>query len=553
VDDLALTNALLDEARTLFGAGRPRDSVEACLAAADVARGLRRWDLIAEAALVVEGISDVETDAAIERLCREALAGLEVASDDASRPAGATETVASAAEDGLLARLHAQLAISLAHRSRGSGASDHSRRALVLAEGSDDPAVILRVLHAREMVVAGPWGADEVIDLGARTIALSERTGSPEAELWGRVWRIDGLFQRGEMTALDQEIDSLGVLAQRTGLPLARWHVLRSRASRAHRLGRFDAAEQTAHMARGILPADQHAMTEMMYWSLMVMVGTDRGRRPDAAEEMERMVVGGPPIGRAVVARLDIALGDVDAARAKFDYLRPRLADLPRDVRWLGTMVCAAEVAAGLGDEPTATLLYDRLLPFDGIMTGAPVAFVGPLSETLGWLALGLGHLDLALAHFTAAGEMSARCDTPPSLARARLGLAETLVRRGDDLDRARAIARQARDGARAIGMARILVRADALLRRIGDSARTIAETDRLTRREREVAGLTAEGLSNRQVAEHLTLSERTIESHVQNIMSKLEFHSRAQIAAWAALNGLIGANGSTDRSSLPK
>lgn len=54
-----------------------------------------------------------------------------------------------------------------------------------------------------------------------------------------------------------------------------------------------------------------------------------------------------------------------------------------------------------------------------------------------------------------------------------------------------------------------------------------------LTRREQEVATLVAEGLTNRQIAERLFISERTAEHHVEQIRSKLGFHSRAQIAAW--------------------
>lgn len=54
-----------------------------------------------------------------------------------------------------------------------------------------------------------------------------------------------------------------------------------------------------------------------------------------------------------------------------------------------------------------------------------------------------------------------------------------------------------------------------------------------LTRREREVAALVAEGLTNRQIAKRLFISERTAEHHVEQIRSKLGFHSRAQVAAW--------------------
>jgi tetratricopeptide (TPR) repeat protein len=60
-----------------------------------------------------------------------------------------------------------------------------------------------------------------------------------------------------------------------------------------------------------------------------------------------------------------------------------------------------------------------------------------------------------------------------------------------------------------------------------------------LTARERDVATLVAQGKSNRAIADALVLSERTVESHVSNILAKLGFSARTQIAAWAVEKGL--------------
>jgi len=56
-----------------------------------------------------------------------------------------------------------------------------------------------------------------------------------------------------------------------------------------------------------------------------------------------------------------------------------------------------------------------------------------------------------------------------------------------------------------------------------------------LTRREREIAALVAEGLSNREIAQRLVIAKRTVDSHLEHILAKLEMASRTQIAAWAA------------------
>ena len=61
------------------------------------------------------------------------------------------------------------------------------------------------------------------------------------------------------------------------------------------------------------------------------------------------------------------------------------------------------------------------------------------------------------------------------------------------------------------------------------------AESAFLGKRELEVARLVAEGLSNKQIAARLFISDRTVATHVGNILNKLGFNSRAQVASWMA------------------
>ncbi|MBJ7600528.1 MAG: hypothetical protein DLM67_24930 [Candidatus Nephthysia bennettiae] len=61
---------------------------------------------------------------------------------------------------------------------------------------------------------------------------------------------------------------------------------------------------------------------------------------------------------------------------------------------------------------------------------------------------------------------------------------------------------------------------------------------ERLTRREVEVARLVAEGLTNREVADRLFLSVRTVETHVDRVLGKLDFHTRTQLAGWVQQGG---------------
>ncbi len=67
---------------------------------------------------------------------------------------------------------------------------------------------------------------------------------------------------------------------------------------------------------------------------------------------------------------------------------------------------------------------------------------------------------------------------------------------------------------------------------------------DLLTRREREVLQLVAEGLSNREIAERLYIAENTVKNHLRNILEKLHMQNRAQAVAFAIRQGLLDDRG---------
>jgi predicted ATPase/DNA-binding CsgD family transcriptional regulator len=69
----------------------------------------------------------------------------------------------------------------------------------------------------------------------------------------------------------------------------------------------------------------------------------------------------------------------------------------------------------------------------------------------------------------------------------------------------------------------------------VDDTASSDTGASRLGRREKEVARLVTDGLTNKQIAARLLISEHTVDSHIRHIMNKLGVNSRAQIAAWTA------------------
>ena len=99
------------------------------------------------------------------------------------------------------------------------------------------------------------------------------------------------------------------------------------------------------------------------------------------------------------------------------------------------------------------------------------------------------------------------------------------------DAEAALDLARATERAVRTYGMHAFDERVAVLVRRLGAAQRSSP----LSAREDEVAALIAQGMTNRQIADALVISERTAQNHVQHILTKLGFSSRSQIAAWAA------------------
>jgi len=84
-------------------------------------------------------------------------------------------------------------------------------------------------------------------------------------------------------------------------------------------------------------------------------------------------------------------------------------------------------------------------------------------------------------------------------------------------------------------------------------SPRTEVVQDRLTRREREVVQLLAEGKTTKEVATHLGMSVKTAETHRSNIMRKLDFHSVSQLVVYAVRNNIIQVVPSSAGTTAPQ
>jgi DNA-binding CsgD family transcriptional regulator len=192
-------------------------------------------------------------------------------------------------------------------------------------------------------------------------------------------------------------------------------------------------------------------------------------------------------------------------------------------------LAVAARVASSIGALDDVTKLREWLLPYRGRFVAAGggfSSFLGPVDLALGRCDASLGHLDAACGDLEVAGTMCRAVGAPGFAVEADTELAAAHAGSGDHAAAA-LVARRALPMARTLGMT-------PWIDRLAGLAALPDKVDPLTAREREVASLIAEGLSNRAIADRLVISERTAQNHVQHILTKLGFTNRAQIAAWA-------------------
>ena len=253
-------------------------------------------------------------------------------------------------------------------------------------------------------------------------------------------------------------------------------------------------------------------------------------------EEAERLIEGfeDHPAAAVAVGTIRLARGEPGQAAAILRRCTSDLGERSLESAAPLELLVEAEVAQGTTDAAAARA--NRLaelgarLCCDAIVARGQRA-LGRVLTAAGDPAAAKLHLESALAAFN-------RLEMSLEAGRTRLFLAATLGE--GDRDAAIAEARMARAVFEDLGAAHHANAAAALLRSLGVAAtraarRGIGGPTTLTARELEVLRLIGEGLSNREMAERLFVTRKTVEHHVARVLSKLGLRSRAEAAAYAA------------------
>jgi DNA-binding CsgD family transcriptional regulator len=462
---------LLELARSRFHAGNVALAWEACNAAADIARETGDGPAMADAAVVIRGITNSPVKAQVHALCLEALALL-----DDSDPVRC-------------ARVRAQLSAtgSVWVSERYFDLDTEADTSAMTAEDPDTAFLGFQARHARFL---GVEHVSHRLAVADSAVELGRRRGTDEYLAWGLLWRIDALLQLGRIVEVSAELEVLSSIAARMREDLWTCRLELIRAVLLHLEGRYSEALLHADAALRISATADDETFPFLHLVMTSNIAVLTGIGLQEAEKAVRARLENTPyFAKGWLAQILAAMNRKEEVQALWKAMVPHLQDFPRHApEWLIAATGNATLCVYLKDRAAASALYTDLLPFEKFQSIADsqTPSSGPVAYYLGQLAALLGHTEAAREHFLTAVGLAEGISSAPFASMARLEMAR--------------------------------------LHRSGEL---------LTLRESEVAALVAEGHSNRVIAQTLFLSERTVENHVSSILRKLGVVSRSAIAVW--------------------
>ncbi len=344
-------------------------------------------------------------------------------------------------------------------------------------------------LQAAHADALGPHGVGRRLAVADELIELGVTSGQAEILAWGQMWRLDALGQLGLRVEWNATFVDLTAAATRVDAPVWAWRLATIRACLAIDEHRLDDARELAAAASDAARRAEVPDGAFVDLILQTVLAQRSGEGLEQVEaDVRRAIDGMPFLAQGWRAMLLAQMKRTDEAVSIWRSLAPHVGEVPRGaVEWLVIQADHAMLAMLAGDRASAATLLDLLSPFahHQVRPSAMAPSSGPVALVLGRLAAFLGD------------------------------------------DRADGWLREA------------VTRAESVLASWpADQARAaLADLDRpfspLSRREGQIARLVARSMTNRQIADELVVSERTVEQHVRSILRKLGVANRTGVAAW--------------------
>jgi DNA-binding CsgD family transcriptional regulator len=455
-----------------------------------------------------------------------------------------TAALASEASGNGSDRLCAQghLARALANTGRRDEAVATSRAAVEQARSAGDAQSLMAVLVTDVYTTTGLFRVQERLSAARELSEVARRHGAPRPLGAAGAMRAGAAYTLGLPEDLRAGVADLARMVRATQQPYWLWTSLLIETGQRLRHCDFAGAERSLREGRTLVQGFEGGSTASADDGPASLQTFVLRRETGGIEPLRGLVDGGLDLDdpwRPGLVALGTELGLPDLA---LPALRAVVADdlgsLRTSATWPAVLSFLGEAAAWLEQPDLAEALLAEAEPHEGLnLLGAEfLAPLGSIHRLIAVLRATVGRSGVE-EHFATALEMDERMGSTLHVATTRAAWAAHLVRTRAPARRVEEHASVARDLADRHG----LVRVRRLLGPAADGPGAPLP-DGLTSREVEVLGLIGRGLSNRDIAATLVISEHTAANHVRSILMKTQSANRTAAAHYAVRHGLIAA-----------
>jgi hypothetical protein len=393
-DEQLRCELLLELGEACWRAGDRDPARDAFAGAAEIARRLRRPELLGQAALGYgtpfggAGSAD-RADPVLLKLLDEALHAL------------------GPADDALRVRLLARLAIELYFTEESDRRDAIGREAVTMAERLGEPTVHLVALSGRQWSMLGPDGLGERRRGGDEIVRIAEPAGDREMAYRGHYIRLRTAWEVGDERVARDALAACVTLADELRQPFFTWQTTAVRAMSLTVDGHLAEADRLADLALRIGSRVVPTLVRTSYGGYLAVHRYLAGRTeeivPLVKDRAEHLP--GEPVWRFGLAFFLVEAGQEAEGRALYDDLVTAGFEIfPRNANWLVAMWLTALTCGYLGDAGRAPELYNALLPYqDRWVVSSTGNRYNHVTEGLAVLAARMGRLDEAAGRFETA------------------------------------------------------------------------------------------------------------------------------------------------------
>ena len=428
---------------------------------------------------------------------------------------------------------------------------DALNRALEIAKREGDVNLAVRTLAFASNVELFNMNGDEGLEFNLQAIELGREVDQPRAELSARFGAASAYWRSGDLAEVRIHAIAGLRLAEKVRdsfwLPASVWfndHV-------AYAEGDWTAAREFNDQGLAMADHDPRLLSSLVQLEFALGEFDQAELYLNRLIETMQRLPPSPTLFHAATALVIPIAGRITGDDSRFDIAEKAAAGVLQSDSASRVFEVRARIGMGLisvsrRDATEAHRQHEALVSLVE-SPGYWLTYIC-IDRILGLLANTMGDWDLASGHFETALDFCRRAGHMPEVAWSAHDYAEALAQRHGpgDIAQAKSLLGESSAICTELGINGLSMRLP-VLQELADStpARASAGPDGLTQREVDVIRLVAAGRTDREIAEDLIISIRTVTTHVGNILNKTGTANRAEAAAYAVRHGLEPEEGS--------